>query len=300
VLAAHYFLAYIEKLDRDRSRLRDCRRRLNVLPLGAAALAGVSLPINRARVAELLGFDTIAMNSLDGVSDRDWVLETAFVLTMIAEHLSGWAEEWILWSTSEFNFLRLPDAFCTGSSIMPHKKNPDVLELIRGKTARVIGALQTLLSLVKGLPLAYNRDLQEDKPPLFDAVDTVAGCLELAAAVVSAAELNRESIQSRLEEGFLDATTLMERLIRLGVPMRSAHEAVGALVRECLDRNCRLNDLPPERFDRIAPGHGPALVEQLGVDRAVAAFTSAGSTGPAEVERQLNAWRSRLTSFRIE
>ena len=174
VLAPHYWLAYCEKFRRDRQRLADCRRRTNRLTLGAAALAGTSLPIDRDDVARRLGFEEVAANSLDASSDRDFVLEFVFCLTMIAEHLSTWAEEWILWSTVEFNFLKLPQAFCTGSSIMPQKVNPDVLELIRGKTARVVGSLQTLLVLVKGLPLAYNRDLQEDKPPLFDAFDTVS------------------------------------------------------------------------------------------------------------------------------
>ena len=176
VLAAHYWLAYCEKLERDRGRLADCRKRANVCSLGAAALAGTTLPIDRHDVASRLGFDDVAANSLDVSSDRDFMLEFAFVLTMIAEHLSTWAEEWILWSTVEFDMLKLPQAFCTGSSIMPQKINPDVLELTRGKTARVIGNLQTLLVLVKGLPLAYNRDLQEDKQPIFDSFDTVAAC----------------------------------------------------------------------------------------------------------------------------
>src|SRR5262245_7665044 len=216
VLAPHYFLAYVEKLARDRSRVADCRARLNVLPLGAAALAGTTLPIDREHVARALGFDGVAANSLDVSSDRDFALESVFVLTLIAEHLSGWAEEWVLWSTQEFSFLALPDAVCTGSSIMPQKKNPDVLELIRGRTARVIGALNTLLVLVKGLPLAYNRDLQEDKEPLFDAFDTVEACLELAAVVVAGARLRADRIAERLDEGYLDATTLMEVLIARG------------------------------------------------------------------------------------
>ena len=184
VLAAHYFLAYVEKYQRDRERLADCRKRVNVLPLGAAALAGTSLPIDRDIVRQQLGFDAVAANSLDVSSDRDFVLEFVFDLSLIALHLSGWAEEWMLWTTTEFDFLDLPDAFCTGSSIMPHKKNPDVLELIRGKSARVAAALQQLLVLVKGLPLAYNRDLQEDKEALFDAFDTVSASLELAAPLV--------------------------------------------------------------------------------------------------------------------
>src|SRR6476646_12034947 len=194
VLAAHYFLAYVEKFQRDRDRLADCRKRVNVLPLGVAALAGTSLPIDREFVRRQLGFDAVAANSLDVSSDRDFVLEYVFDLALVALHLSGWAEEWVLWSTTEFGFLVLPDAFCTGSSIMPHKKNPDVLELIRGKSARVVGDLQQLLVLVKGLPLAYNRDLQEDKPALFDACDTVSASLELAAALVRETRLKADVI----------------------------------------------------------------------------------------------------------
>ena len=233
VLAPHYWLAYCEKFERDRQRLADCRRRVNRCPLGGAALAGSSLPIDRENVARRLGFEAVMANSLDASSDRDFVVEPLFVLAMIATHLSTWAEEWILWSTAEFCFLKLPQQFCTGSSIMPQKVNPDILELTRGKSARVIGDLQTLLVLVKGLPLAYNRDLQEDKPPLFDAFDTIAACLELAEPLVAGAELNREMIRSRLEEGYLDATTLMEFLIRRGFAQRRAHHLVGELVAWC-------------------------------------------------------------------
>ncbi len=243
VLAAHYFLAYVEKLQRDRDRLADARKRVNVLTLGTAALAGTSIPIDRDSVARKLGFDSVAGNSLDVSSDRDFVLEFVFDLTVIALHLGGWAEEWVVWSTTEFNFLELPDAFCTGSSIMPHKKNPDVLELIRGKTARVSGDLQRLLMLIKGLPLAYNRDLQEDKEALFDAFDTVSASLELAAALIRATRLRREVIAARLEDGYLDATTLMEFMVMQGVPLRSAHEAVGKLVRLCEEKRCRLAQL---------------------------------------------------------
>jgi argininosuccinate lyase len=294
VLAAHYFLAYVEKFQRDRERLADCRKRVNVLPLGAAALAGTSLPIDREQVRRELGFDSVAANSLDVSSDRDFLLEYVFDLSVIALHLSGWAEEWVLWSTTEFDFVVLPDAFCTGSSIMPHKKNPDVLELIRGKTARVVGALQQLLMLVKGLPLAYNRDLQEDKLALFTAHDTVAHSLELAAALIRQTRLNQQSIAARLEDGFLDATTLMEFLVARGIPMRSAHEAVGQLVRLCEQRRCRLADLPAEEFERIQPGIGADVYSVLGVSRALAAFRSCGSTAPAEVARQLDLWRQRL------
>ncbi len=295
VLAAHYFLAYVEKFQRDRERLADCRKRVNVLPLGAAALAGTTLPIDRESVRRQLGFDALARNSLDVSSDRDFALEFVFALSVIATHLSGWAEEWVIWSTTEFDFLDLPDAFCTGSSIMPHKKNPDVLELTRGKSARVIAGLQQLFLLVKGLPLAYNRDLQEDKTALFDAFDTVAGCLSVAAPLVRQTTLRRDAIAARLEDGFLDATTLMEGLIARGVPMRSAHEAVGTLVRECEGKRCRLADLPDAAFEAACPGKGAELRVTLGVANALAAFTSVGSTAPAEVARQLREWGERLS-----
>jgi argininosuccinate lyase len=208
--------------------------------------------------------------------------------------LAGWAEEWVLWCTTEFNFLDLPDAFCTGSSIMPHKKNPDVLELIRGKSARVIGDLQQLLVLLKGLPLAYNRDLQEDKIALFNAFDVVSASLDLAAPLIRETKFRREIIAARLEDGFLDATTLMEFLIGQGVPMRSAHEAVGKLIRLCEERRCRLADLDADTFDSVRPGLSSGVYKVLGVANALAAFRSAGSTAPAEVQRQIERWRTEL------
>ena len=295
VLAPHYWLAYCEKYQRDRQRLADARRRANTLSLGVAALAGTSLPIDRHAVAKELGFESVAANSLDVSSDRDFVLEFAFVLTLVAEHLSTWAEEWILWSTVEFGFLKLPQAFCTGSSIMPQKVNPDVLELIRGKTARVIGHLQTLLVLVKGLPLAYNRDLQEDKPPLFDAFDTVLASLELAAPLVAGAQLNREGIAARLDRGHLDATTLMEHLIGRGIPQRTAHHMVGRLVRVALDRGVRLSDLPLAEFRQSCADLDEQIYDVLGVDKAVAAMKSYGSTNPDRVREQVALWKQRLS-----
>jgi argininosuccinate lyase len=294
VLATHYWLAYCEKFERDRERLADCRRRVNQLTLGAAALAGTTIPIDRDMVAQELGFEGIAANSLDAASDRDFALEFAFSLAMIAEHLSGWAEEWVLWSTTEFGFLKLPQAFCTGSSIMPQKINPDVLELIRGKTGRVIGSLTSLLVLVKGLPLAYNRDLQEDKEPLFDAVDTVRGALELAAPLVAGAELNRDAIAARLDRGYLDATTLMEHLIMAGVPQRTAHEIIGKLVGTAMKRNVPLASLPLAEFQAAHPSLDERVFEVLGAERAVAAFTSYGSTNPEQVAHQLDHWKRRL------
>ena len=296
VLAIHYWLAYCEKLERDRERLADCRTRVNQLPLGTGALAGTSIPVDRHMVADELEFEGILANSLDSSGDRDFVLEFVFCLAVVATHLSGWAEEWILWSTTEFGFLRLPQPFCTGSSIMPQKINPDVLELIRGKTGRVIGNLTSLLVLVKGLPLAYNRDLQEDKERLFDSVDTVAACLELAAAVVAEAELNAEAIAARLDDGYLDATTLMEHLILQGVPQRTAHEIIGRLVATAMKRGVPLAELPLDEFQSAHKSLDDKIYDILGAQRAVEAFSSYGSTNPEQVEHQLALWRERLST----
>jgi argininosuccinate lyase len=294
VLAAHYWLAYCEKLQRDRDRLADCRRRVNVCGLGTAALAGTSLPVDREDVARRLGFEAVSANSLDASSDRDFVLELAFVLAMIAEHLSGWSEEWILWSSVEFGFLELPQPYCTGSSIMPQKINPDVLELVRGKTGRVIGNLQSLLVLVKGLPLAYNRDLQEDKQPLFDSLDAVEASLEMAALVVAGSVLQTVRIAESLDHGFLDATTLMEYLIRRGVPQRTAHHLVGTLVARARQRRVRLSDLSLAEFRDAHPELDESVYGVLGVDNAVASFVSYGSTAPQEVARQVEHWKQLI------
>jgi argininosuccinate lyase len=294
VLAPHYWLAYCEKLERDRQRLADTRRRTNVLTLGTAALAGTTLNIDREFVARRLGFEAVAANSLDASSDRDFVLETAFAMVQIALHLSSWAEEWILWSTREFNFLKLPEQFCTGSSIMPQKINPDVLELVRGKSARVVGNLQALVVLTKGLPLAYNRDLQEDKEPIFDSFDTVSACLELAAPLVAGAALKRDEIAQRIEDGYLDATTLMEYLIRRDVPQRTAHGIVGNLVRRALDQGVPLVELPLEDFQSAHAELDQDVYQALGVENSIRAFVSVGSTAPGEVEKQVEVWRQRL------
>ncbi len=294
VMAVHYWLAYCEKFQRDRDRLADCRKRVNVSPLGCAALAGTSLPIDREETAGSLGFERVAANSLDVSSDRDFLIETASCLALVAAHLSGWAEEWILWNTTEFGFLTLPDAFTTGSSIMPQKKNPDILELIRGKSARVMAAVPQLLILVKGLPLAYNRDLQEDKLALFAALDTVTACLELMPAIVSGATLNRATIASRLEEGFLDATTLMEYLIQRGVPMRTGHETVGKLVALAESRGCRLADLSLNDLQEACEVIDSDVYSVLGTENAVNALQSYGSGGRDAVAQQWAAWRERL------
>jgi len=294
VLAAHYWLAYVEKLERDRGRLADCRKRVNICPLGGAAVAGTSLPIDRHYTAELLEFDGVAANSVDISSDRDFVVESVFVLTMISVHLSGWAEEWILWSTTEFGFIKLPQAFCTGSSIMPQKVNPDTLELTRGKSARVVGNLQTLLVLIKGLPLAYNRDLQEDKPPLFDSFDTVVACLELAIPIVEQTALQPDVISAKLDDGYLDATALMEGLIARGMPQRTAHHKVGALVAIAKSRSVSLVGLTETEIKSVDESLDETIRATLGVSGAIRTYRSFGSSNPDRVEEQVKRWASQL------
>ena len=294
VLAPHYWLCYCEKFDRDRERLADCRKRVNSMGLGAAALAGTSIPIDRKKTAEYLAFERIAANSLDVSSDRDFALEFAFCLVEIALHLSTWAEEWVWWSTSEFNFIKTPQTFCTGSSIMPQKVNPDVLEIVRGKTGRVVGNLQALIVLTKGLPLAYNRDLQEDKEPLFDSFDTIDASLALAAPLIAGTVVNRKVIASRLEEGYLDATTLMEYLIKRGIPQRTAHGIVGRMVRAGIDRKLPLAKLPIDVIREIEPSLDASVFEVLGAEKAVAAMRSYGSTAPEMVWEQIKYWKSKL------
>ena len=293
VLVLHYWLAYCEKFERDRERLSDCLKRVNVCPLGSAAVAGTSLSIDRQQTARELGFDNVARNSLDVSSDRDFLIEFVFCLALISAHLSSWAEEWVLWMSTEFAFLKLPDAYTTGSSIMPQKRNPDVLELIRGKSARVMAAVQQLLLLLKGLPLAYNRDLQEDKIALFDAYDTIVACLELTPAIISGTQLQTESIERRIEDGFLDATTLMEYLIGRGVPMRTGHETVGKLVAHCEQKNCRLADLSLDDLQQACDRIAEDVFQQLGSTNVVKALSSYGSGGERPVAEQLTYWAQK-------
>ena len=294
VLASHQVLGWCEKFQRDRDRLADCRRRTNVLPLGSGALAGSSLPINRDHVAAALGFEGVVANSLDGASDRDFVCELAFVIALTMTHLSQWAEEWILYSTQEFGFLKLPEGFCTGSSIMPQKINPDVLELVRGKSARTIGNVQALLVLLKGLPTAYNRDLQEDKETIFDSIDTLEAVLGVAAPLVAGTSFDHAKIAGTLERGHLDATSLMEALITAGVPQRTAHETVGHLVRRAMTKGVSLAELSDEEFSREWAGWTAAFRGALGASRAVERMTSFGSTAPARVADQIAVWQNRL------
>lgn len=249
---AHHLMAYFEMFKRDLSRLEDCRKRTNVMPLGSGALAGTTYPLDREFVAKELGFDAVTMNSLDGVSDRDFVIELLSCLSMIMMHMSRFSEELILWSSHEFSFVEMDDAFSTGSSIMPQKKNPDVAELIRGKTGRVYGHLMGLLTTMKGIPLAYNKDMQEDKEPIFDAIDTVKLCLPVFCDMIATMTVKKDNMLSGSKGGFTNATDVADYLVKKGLPFREAHSVVGQMVFYCIERNIALDDLSMEQFKEFS------------------------------------------------
>ncbi len=252
ITLAHHLMAYYEMLRRDCDRLSDCRRRINVMPLGSGALAGTTYPLDREFVAEKLGFDSVTVNSLDGVSDRDFVCELAFDLSMIMTHLSRLSEEIILWSSHEFSFIELDDAYSTGSSIMPQKKNPDVAELVRGKTGRVYGSLMGLLTMMKGLPLAYNKDMQEDKEQIFDAIDTVKMCLPVFSKMLLTMKVKRENMLRGAKGGFTNATDVADYLVKHGLPFRDAHAVVGRMVAYCIENNKVIDDLSMSEFKEFS------------------------------------------------
>ncbi len=287
VLAAHHLLSYGWMFQRDRERLADVRRRVNALPLGAAALAGTAFPIDREWVAKRLGFDGVIENSIDAVSDRDFLVEFLAAAALVMTHLSRFAEEIIFWTNPSFGFAALADPFTTGSSIMPQKRNPDMAELMRGKTGRVYGALTALLTIVKGAPLAYNRDFQEDKPPVFDAVDTVEACLDVAAPMVETLKMRPDKTRAACREGFLLATDVADGLARRGLPFRDAHGAVSRAVALAQESGRALEDLSLEEWRKFSPLIGSWVNEVLNVDGAVAARTSRGGTAPTEVRRQI-------------
>lgn len=290
----HYLLAYVEMAQRDWERLEDSLKRINVLPLGAGALAGTTFPIDRQAVARSLGFAETARNSLDAVSDRDFVVEILSALAVIMMHLSRLAEEWILWATQEFQFIQLPQEFCTGSSMMPQKINPDVLELIRGKTGRVYGSLITLLTVMKGLPLAYNKDLQEDKEPLFDAVDTTQACLKILTAMIPKVRFNTDKMKQAMDEGYVLATDLADYLVTKGLPFRQAHEVVGKIVALCQKRRCDLKDLRLEELKKFEKKIGPDVFRWLDESHAVDRRDSLGGTARKNVRKEIARARKRL------
>ena len=298
VTFGHHMMAWFEMLTRDRARLDDCRRRTNRLPLGAAALAGTSYPIDREWVAEQLGFDGVCLNSLDAVSDRDFAIEFVAAAALCMVHLSRMAEELILWSSAQFEFVELPDGYCTGSSIMPQKKNPDVPELVRGKSGRVVGHLVALLTLMKGQPLAYNRDNQEDKIPLFEAVDTLQQSLTAMQGVVATLEVRRERAHASALKGFATATDLADYLVKKGVPFRDAHEAVGKAVRHALDHGKDLADLALEELRLFAGEVAPDVYDVLTLEGSVRARDHLGGTAPARVLAAVQTARGALESPR--
>jgi argininosuccinate lyase len=294
VLLSHHLLAYFWMLQRDCERLQEAYRRANVLPLGSAALAGTTFPIDRHYVAQLLGFAAVSENSMDTVADRDHLIESVSTLSIIGVHLSRMAEEFVLWSAPEWGFVTLDDRFATGSSIMPQKKNPDSMELIRGKTARVFGDLQTLLTLVKALPLTYNRDLQEDKEPLFDAFDTVLGCLEIATGVISSCTFHTEKMKSSAGGGFSTATDVADYLVRLGIPFREAHEIVGKVVQYCEEKDKELEDLKYFEWQAQDERIGEEVLDVVTIEASVHARNSYGGTSPKRVREQLEKAKALL------
>jgi argininosuccinate lyase len=300
VFFAHHLLAYVEILERDHSRLIDCFGRMNVCPLGSGAIAGSTLPLDRELVAQLLGFldpqghPRVSENSMDAVCDRDFVIEFCAAAALIAVHLSRLAEDMILWATSEFHFIKIADAYATGSSLMPQKKNPDVAELTRGKSARVVGNLVALLTLVKGLPMTYNRDLQEDKERLFDTADTVRACVRLMAAMLANTSVNAAACKTAASDPLLLATDLADYLVRKGMPFRQAHHAVGAVVARAEELAKPLNQLSLAEFQSVEQSFGVDVIGIFDLKKAMDRRRLTGSPGTKEVKKQLGRWRRFL------
>jgi argininosuccinate lyase len=287
ILFSHHLMAYVEMFKRDSARLEDCLKRVNIMPLGAGALAGTTFPIDREFVAEQLGFAGITRNSLDSVSDRDFALEFLSVSSILMMHLSRFSEELILWSTSEFKFIELSDSFCTGSSIMPQKKNPDVPELVRGKTGRVYGNLISLLTVMKSLPLAYNKDMQEDKEPLFDTIDTVKGCLKVFAEMIREMRIYESAMLAAAGKGFSTATDVADYLVRKGLPFRDAHEAVGKSVAYCIENEMVLTDLTLTEWQLFSPHFDEDIFAAITLDACINARNIPGGTGREQVWNEI-------------
>ena len=294
VTLGHHLLAWFEMAHRDRERFSDCRKRLNVSPLGAGALAGTTFPIDRAATAAALGFDGVAANSLDAVSDRDFAIEFCGAAALTAVHLSRWCEELVIWTSQQFAFVELPDAFCTGSSIMPQKKNPDVPELVRGKAGRVIGHLVGLLVLMKSQPLAYNRDNQEDKEPVFDTAATLRGCLASMRDIVAAMRPDTTAMRTAAELGYATATDLADYLVRKGLPFRDAYDAVGQVVRRAQEHGRALADMPLDELRRVHDAIGEDVYDAVSLDGSLAARDHVGGTAPGRVRAAAAQARARI------
>lgn len=291
VLLSHHLMAYAQMFRRDRMRFEDCLKRVNVLSLGSCALAGTSLPIDRHYVAELLGFDSVSENSIDSVSDRDFLLEFLSCASIFMMHISRLAEELVLWSSEEFSFIELPDAFTTGSSIMPQKKNPDVAELMRGKTGRVYGSLMTLLTIMKGLPMSYNRDMQEDKEPVLDAVDTVKLTLNVLVQMFPKIKFNDSRLKDTANSAFSTATDIAEYLVRKGMPFRTAHDITGRIVRFCIDNNKSLEEMSLEQYRIFSKVIDKDIYKFISAVDSVNAKKSDGGTSPERVKEQIKKFR---------
>jgi argininosuccinate lyase len=295
----HHLMAWIEMLERDHQRLQECRQRVNIMPLGSAALAGTSFPVDRAYTARLLGFDAPSANSLDAVSDRDFVIEFSSAAALAMVHLSRFSEELVLWSSAQFNFIELPDRFCTGSSIMPQKKNPDVPELVRGKSGRAIGNLVGLLTLMKGQPLAYNKDNQEDKEPLFDSVDTLKGSLRVFADMMTALRVNRTRMTAAATQGFSTATDFADYLVRKGIAFRDAHEIVGRAVLYGVNNAKDLSDMTLQELQRFSSVIEEDIFQVLSLEGSIAARNHPGGTAPQQVRSAIAVVRERLASRQV-
>lgn len=293
ITLAHHLMAYYEMLRRDCDRLSDCRRRINVMPLGSGALAGTTYPLDREFVAEKLGFYSVTMNSLDGVSDRDFVCELAFDLSMIMTHLSRLSEEIILWSSHEFSFIELDDAYSTGSSIMPQKKNPDVAELVRGKTGRVYGSLMGLLTMMKGLPLAYNKDMQEDKEQIFDAIDTVKMCLPVFSKMLLTMKVKRENMLRGAKGGFTNATDVADYLVKHGLPFRDAHAVVGRMVAYCIENNKVIDDLSMSEFKEFSNLIEDDIYKEISLETCVNQRKLIGGPAYDTVKHIIDVYKSK-------
>ena len=300
VTLAHHLMAYFMMFDRDVERLRDCYRRADVMPLGAGALAGTTFPLDRHFVAQELGFGAVTENSLDSVSDRDFVVEFTSAASLIMMHLSRFCEEIILWSSAEFGFVELDDSYSTGSSMMPQKKNPDVAELVRGKSGRVFGSLQSLLTMLKGLPLAYNKDMQEDKEPLFDAVDTVKKCLMVFGPMISTMQVRDAVMKKAAGGGFTNATDLADYLVNKGMPFREAHEVVGKIVWYCMEHKKDLEHLSLDQYRQFSPAVEEDVYTFIATDRCVAARNIYGGPAPETVRQVIARHRERLKQEKQE
>jgi argininosuccinate lyase len=294
VFISHYLLAYVEMLERDKSRFVDCFKRMDLSPLGAGALSGTTFPIDREYVAAQLGFSDVTTNSIDSVSDRDFVIEFLSSASVLMMHLSRLCEDMILWNTFEFGFVDLPDEFCTGSSIMPQKKNPDVLELVRGKTGRVYGSLFALLTVMKGLPLSYNRDMQEDKEALFDTVDTVLNCLSILRLMFEKVEFNRREIADEAIKGFALATEVADYLTKKGMPFRTAHEVTGKLVAYCEKTKKEFSELAIDEYRKFSPIFENDIFKAVDLMNAVSSRNITGGTGKTAVKKRVEYWKKRL------